>query len=211
MAALALASAGSTPRRVGVIGGGIAGLSAARRLQSLGIEAVVFDTGKRGPGGRASSRLFAGAPADHAAQYISTSSPGETPFSAFVEEMVATGALQPWVCRLNSGAYPLCQRRPGAPPQAAAWWLMAIDTSDRSAAQTPREARRLLKGSPRTRLSSYTSMTVLAIYTNRWIGAVGVLGAGGLYTPSPDSAARRYVYTCTYVHPQSSMCGWRVG
>ena len=34
-----------TPQRTAVIGGGIAGLACARRLQQLGHEAVVFDTG----------------------------------------------------------------------------------------------------------------------------------------------------------------------
>jgi len=68
---MALAALGAPPQRVGIIGGGISGLSCARQLKALGIEAVIFDTGKRAPGGRASSRFFAGAPADHAVQYIS--------------------------------------------------------------------------------------------------------------------------------------------
>ena len=44
--------------RVGVIGGGVSGLAAARGLASLGgvEKVVVYDTGKRGVGGRASSR-----------------------------------------------------------------------------------------------------------------------------------------------------------
>ena len=33
--------------KVAVIGGGISGLACARRLQQLGTEAVVFDTGKQ--------------------------------------------------------------------------------------------------------------------------------------------------------------------
>ena len=40
---------------VGVIGGGAAGLSCALRLQELGQQVTLYDTGKRGPGGRASS------------------------------------------------------------------------------------------------------------------------------------------------------------
>ena len=42
--------------KVAIIGGGISGLSCARRLQVLGIESVVFDTGKKNTGGRCSSR-----------------------------------------------------------------------------------------------------------------------------------------------------------
>ena len=43
--------------KVGIIGGGVAGLSCARQLASLGIESSVFDTGKVYPGGRCSSRV----------------------------------------------------------------------------------------------------------------------------------------------------------
>jgi len=38
--------------RVGVIGGGVSGLAAARGLNEAGFQAVVFDTGKRAVGGR---------------------------------------------------------------------------------------------------------------------------------------------------------------
>ena len=54
---------------VGVIGGGISGLSCASRLQELGVAVTLYDTGKRGPGGRASSRLWKGFVVDHAAQF----------------------------------------------------------------------------------------------------------------------------------------------
>eukprot|EP00966_Prymnesium_polylepis_P303429 7008841-Prymnesium_polylepis.1 len=58
-----------SPQRIGVIGGGVAGLACARRLADLGKDVVVFDTGKWAPGGRASSRKWAdgGPPVDHAA------------------------------------------------------------------------------------------------------------------------------------------------
>lgn len=96
MLALLFASVATSPQRVGVIGGGIAGLSCARRLQALGVEAVVFDTGKHAPGGRSSSRIFSGAPADHAAQYISTPRDEPSAFGLFAEEMVRAGALRLW-------------------------------------------------------------------------------------------------------------------
>ena len=84
----------TVPRTVGVIGGGIAGLSCARRLQQLGIEAIVYDTGKRGPGGRASSRMWRGRPADHAVQSVAA-----TPGSAFHEwigQLEADGVVRSW-------------------------------------------------------------------------------------------------------------------
>eukprot|EP00928_Gymnodinium_smaydae_P040855 TRINITY_DN27676_c0_g1_i1.p1 TRINITY_DN27676_c0_g1~~TRINITY_DN27676_c0_g1_i1.p1 ORF type:complete len:521 (-),score=68.48 TRINITY_DN27676_c0_g1_i1:161-1723(-) len=60
---------------VAVIGGGVAGLACAKRLNALGVSATVFDTGKRGPGGRASSRLWRGHFVDHAAQFVTTTDP----------------------------------------------------------------------------------------------------------------------------------------
>ena len=75
--------------RVGIIGGGISGLATARGLLKYGIECVVFDTGKRGVGGRCSSRLggdganFPGT-VDHAAQFVEVSGNCEA-FGAFVD------------------------------------------------------------------------------------------------------------------------------
>ena len=74
--------------RVAVIGGGIAGLSCASRLQELlGARScvTVYDTGKRGPGGRASSRLWqddVSRPVDHAVQFAEVHTPA---FSNFME------------------------------------------------------------------------------------------------------------------------------
>ena len=82
------------PRSVGVIGGGIAGLSCARRLQQLGVECTVYDTGKRGPGGRASSRTWRGRAVDHAVQSVSA-----TPGSAFhdwLAQLETDGFVRPW-------------------------------------------------------------------------------------------------------------------
>jgi predicted NAD/FAD-dependent oxidoreductase len=45
----------NTPR-VAVIGGGISGLVCANHLKALGLQPTVYDTGKRGVGGRMSSR-----------------------------------------------------------------------------------------------------------------------------------------------------------
>lgn len=85
--------------RVGVIGGGVSGLAAARRLVQCGIACVVFDTGKRGVGGRCSSRLAADArfpgAVDHAAQFVERSGRSAS-FDALVDECVEAGALRPW-------------------------------------------------------------------------------------------------------------------
>lgn len=75
---------------VGVIGGGVAGLACAQRLKQLGIPSVVFDTGKRGPGGRASSRVWRGHIVDHAAQFMAASDPE---FKAFLRD---SGVVKRW-------------------------------------------------------------------------------------------------------------------
>ena len=82
------------PRTVGVIGGGIAGLSCARRLQQLGVECTVYDTGKRGPGGRASSRTWRGRAVDHAVQSVSAM-PGSA-FHEWLSQLEADGFVRPW-------------------------------------------------------------------------------------------------------------------
>ena len=56
-------------RRVGVIGGGIAGAIAARRLRDEGFMVTVLDKG-RGPGGRCSTRRADDLYFDHGAQYF---------------------------------------------------------------------------------------------------------------------------------------------
>ena len=81
--------------KVGVIGGGIAGLSCAVRLQQLGLAVTVYDTGKRGPGGRCSSRIWRGRPVDHAAQFVESSGRSDA-FDAFIQDCVSSGVLRPW-------------------------------------------------------------------------------------------------------------------
>ncbi|MEW5297763.1 MAG: hypothetical protein WDW38_006946 [Sanguina aurantia] len=48
--------ANAAPPRVAIIGGGISGLICGNRLKQLGLDSVVFDTGKNAVGGRASTR-----------------------------------------------------------------------------------------------------------------------------------------------------------
>ena len=83
--------------RVGIIGGGVSGLAAARHFLQCGIACTVFDTGKRGVGGRCSSRTntnFPGA-VDHAAQFVESSGRSDA-FDAFIQDCVSTGVLRPW-------------------------------------------------------------------------------------------------------------------
>ena len=95
---LAPALTQSTPQRTAVIGGGIAGLACARRLQQLGHEAVCFDTGKHAPGGRCSSRTWpGGATVDHAAQYATARSAS---FSALMKELETEGLVKQWPARV---------------------------------------------------------------------------------------------------------------
>lgn len=51
-------NAGGDGKRVAIIGGGISGLVCGNRLQELGFEPFVFDTGRKAVGGRASSRVL---------------------------------------------------------------------------------------------------------------------------------------------------------
>ena len=64
--------------KVAIVGGGISGLSCAQRLQTLGIESTVFDTGKKATGGRCSSRNLQvdgrTYVADHSSQFFTASS-----------------------------------------------------------------------------------------------------------------------------------------
>ena len=64
----------SCPRRVAVVGAGLAGLICAHTLGDHGHEVTVFDKGRK-PGGRASSRAFEGRTFDHGAQYFTARSP----------------------------------------------------------------------------------------------------------------------------------------
>ncbi|MFN7055380.1 NAD(P)/FAD-dependent oxidoreductase [Hyphomonas sp.] len=89
--------------RIAVIGAGIAGLAAARKLANAGLEISVFDKG-RGPGGRMASRrvLLEGREVsfDHGAQYFTARDPA---FRAAVEGWIAEGAVAAWSPRRLGG------------------------------------------------------------------------------------------------------------
>ncbi len=79
------------PPRVVVIGAGMAGLTAARRLADS-CDVVVVDKG-RGVGGRLATRRIGGATFDHGAQFLTTHT---AEFAARVSEWTATGVVVPW-------------------------------------------------------------------------------------------------------------------
>jgi len=80
--------------RVGIVGGGLAGLMAARSLRERGHEVVLFDKG-RSPGGRLATRRIAGAVLDHGAQFFTVRSDA---FEALVGAWRAEGLVREW-CR----------------------------------------------------------------------------------------------------------------
>ena len=77
-----------------ILGAGMAGLAAARRLLAEGHDVALFDKG-RGVGGRLATRRIASARLDHGAQFFTTR--GES-FTATVARAVADGAVAEW-CR----------------------------------------------------------------------------------------------------------------
>ncbi|KAH3886502.1 renalase-like [Dreissena polymorpha] len=95
---------------VAIIGGGVAGLVCANRLQQLGIsQSTVFDTGKHGPGGRCSSRVVnIGGKLhvfDHSAQYFTVS---DSRFAKIVSYLHRKGAVKQWkgkIGKLSKGSF----------------------------------------------------------------------------------------------------------
>lgn len=81
-----------TSQGVLVIGAGIAGLMAARRLRAAGREVLVLDKG-RGVGGRMATRRIGEAVFDHGAQFFTVR---EEAFRRVVEEASRAGAVAPW-------------------------------------------------------------------------------------------------------------------
>ncbi|PWR22146.1 NAD(P)/FAD-dependent oxidoreductase [Zavarzinia compransoris] len=77
---------------VAVIGGGIAGQSAAAALSEAGALVTVFDKG-RGAGGRLSTRRDGPRQWDHGAQYFTVRDPA---LKARVAALVAQGSIAPW-------------------------------------------------------------------------------------------------------------------
>lgn len=101
-AATPLAAAPPRPTVAGavaIVGGGLSGLACGFALRRRGIKAVVFDTGKRGAGGRCSSRaLNIGGGrqhvVDHAVQAFTAQ--GYPEVTELVAEMERAGAVRRW-------------------------------------------------------------------------------------------------------------------
>ncbi len=91
------------PLRVAVIGGGVAGLTAARTLADAGHDALVFDKG-RGPGGRISTRRAEPFAFDHGAQYFTAR---DARFRRWVEAWMEAGVVQRWTGRIVAIDKPL--------------------------------------------------------------------------------------------------------
>ena len=68
-----------------VVGAGISGLVASRRLVDAGFSVLAFDK-SRGVGGRVASRRIDGAPFDHGAQFVTRRS---AEFSKIVEGLLS--------------------------------------------------------------------------------------------------------------------------
>lgn len=77
--------------RVVVIGAGMAGLTAAHRLQEQ-CDVIVLDKG-RGVGGRLATRRIGDATIDHGAQFITTHT---DEFAATITKLVGSGVVAPW-------------------------------------------------------------------------------------------------------------------
>ena len=75
-----------------VVGGGIAGIVAARTLQHNGVSTVVIDKG-RSVGGRMATRRVETARFDYGAQFFTARTPE---FRQLVEEWLAIGMIREW-------------------------------------------------------------------------------------------------------------------
>ncbi|MEZ6016250.1 MAG: FAD-dependent oxidoreductase [Planctomycetota bacterium] len=104
------------PRRVAVVGAGLAGLTLTRALLERGEDVTCFDKG-RGPGGRMSTRRADPFAFDHGAQYFTARDPA---FRAEVEAWCAAGVAARWTGRLavfggpDDGAGPFQRQDLGA-------------------------------------------------------------------------------------------------
>jgi renalase len=84
---------------IAVIGAGIAGLTAARRLAKAGAEVTVFEK-SGGVGGRLAPRRSEFGAVDHGAQYVTAREPA---FKAFAARAKAEGSLAAWAPRGKDG------------------------------------------------------------------------------------------------------------
>jgi len=87
-----------------VVGGGVSGSVAAVALRSAGFRVKLFDQGRRGPGGRASSRSIAAGGlssplvVDHGAQFFRATNPS---FQALLHAPLCKGLFARWEGRFG--------------------------------------------------------------------------------------------------------------
>lgn len=79
-------------KKIAIVGAGMAGLAAARRLEETGIGCTVIEK-SRGPGGRMATRRVDGLQFDHGAQYFTARG---TRFQSRVTEWQSQGAVAEW-------------------------------------------------------------------------------------------------------------------
>ncbi len=83
---------GFVPRRIAIVGAGVAGLTCGQRRAAEGHRVEVFDKG-RGPGGRLATRRRGAHAFDHGAQYFTAR---DASFRAAVEAWRAAGCVAAW-------------------------------------------------------------------------------------------------------------------
>jgi len=109
-------------RRIAIVGSGLAGLTAAIRLQQLGHEVALFEK-SRGPGGRLAAKRVSGGSADVGAQYFTSRNPE---FLPFLREFGGEDCFAEWSGRFGFrdengqwGSFPDKPRYVGAPRMTA--------------------------------------------------------------------------------------------
>jgi renalase len=96
----------SSNREVLIVGAGLAGLVAARRLQDAGHNVIVVDKG-RSVGGRLATRRIGNGVADHGAQYFTARS---RQFQDQIDQWVKDGLVYLWAMGFSTGS--LTQNEP---------------------------------------------------------------------------------------------------
>ncbi len=111
--------AGAARLRIGVIGAGLAGASAARALHDQGHAVVVYEK-SRGVGGRMATRRIDAAQWDHGAQYFQARDPR---FVRVADDWLARGLLAEWRPRIVGR-----DADPVMPPLVEPRWLVGVPT-----------------------------------------------------------------------------------